>query len=149
VLVAAAVARDGRGRLLLARRAARGALRGLWELPSAEVRPSDPPAAVARRLRKETGLSFRLGAVVANARHSVMNRRIVLRAYRASLRAAAGATSTRPSARSSSRRSLSRSSPLTSRPTPSRETAWVAAAAIARYPHSSLLEKVLARLPER
>jgi A/G-specific adenine glycosylase len=117
VLVAAAVARDGRGRLLLARRAGKGALRGMWELPSAEVRPSDAPAEVARRLREETGLSFRLGPVVASARHSVMNRRIVLRAYRASLRAARG-----------------------------RETAWVAADAIARYPHSSLLEKVLARL---
>lgn len=133
VLVAAAVARDGRGRLLLARRAARGALRGLWELPSAEVRPSDTPAAVARRLREETGLSFRLGSVVASARHSVMNRRIVLRAYRASLRPRAA----RPAA-----------SRARSRPARPRETAWVAAAAIARYPHSSLLEKVLARLPE-
>ncbi len=127
VLVAAVIARDGRGRLLLARRAGRGALCGLWELPSAEVRPSDPPAAVARRLREETGLSFRLGAVVASARHSVMNRRIVLRAYRASL----GATA--------------RAAP---RPRGAGETAWVAAAAIARYPHSSLLEKVLARLPK-
>ncbi len=124
VLVAAAVAHDSRGRLLLVRRARAGAMRGLWELPSVEVtarEASGPPAALSRRLREETGLRLRLGPLVASARHTVMNRKILVRAFRASL--------------------LDRS---TRRPAP--DVAWVELSRLDRYPRSSLLSKVLARL---
>jgi A/G-specific adenine glycosylase len=128
VLLAAALVRDGRGNLLLARRAERGALRGLWELPCAEVRAADSAAEIAKRLRAETGIPLSIGPVVATARHSVMSRRILLRVHRAALRGRGLAPS------------------LVQRGARAREIAWVDPERIGAYPHSSLLTKVVAQL---
>lgn len=144
VLVAAAIARDRRGRLLLTRRPQGGALRGMWELPSVEVRPAAGADEIASRIREETGLSFAIGPLTATARHSVMNRRIVLRAYRATLRGGGAAPPRTRGPKSGASAGARRDAPRRAGAT--RETAWVDAESIGRYPHSSLLEKVLARL---
>jgi A/G-specific adenine glycosylase len=123
VVVAAAIATDSAKRVLLVRRDARGAMRGLWELPSAEVRATDGARRIAQRIRAATGLDLTLGSVIATARHTVMKRRIVLRAFESSL---AGDTSAC-----------------------ARECAWVAPDKLAALPHSSLVEKTLRALNPR
>jgi A/G-specific adenine glycosylase len=139
VVAAAAVVRDRRGRVLLRRRARAGAMRGLWELPSAEVRVADSAAAIEERLREETGLAFSIGRLLATARHTVMHRKIELRAFRARVarrRVRPGASApgaTRGAAHAGT--------------TP--DVTWVAPADLAHYPHSSLLEKVLAQVRGR
>ncbi len=59
-----AVVLDDAGRLLLIRRRnAPG--RGLWSVPGGRVEPGESlPAAVAREVREETGLTVRVGAEV-------------------------------------------------------------------------------------
>ncbi|MFN0149149.1 MAG: A/G-specific adenine glycosylase [bacterium] len=120
VHVAAALAYDRSRRVLLVRRDAAGAMRGLWELPSAEVGAADDIATISERIRAETGLALKIGEVAAVARHTVMTRRIEVRAF---------------------------SAKLAGRVTDSaRATAWVAHAEVAALPHSSLLRKILAQL---
>lgn len=118
--VAAAIARDRARRVLLIRREAPGAMRGLWELPSAEVGAGAGAAEIAARIRAETGLSLRIGGLAAAARHTVMTRRIDVRAFAATLAQDAGSAT--------------------------REIAWVTPAGIAAFPHSSLLKKLLAQI---
>ena len=95
----------------------------LWELPSAEVRASDGVRRIAQRIRAATGLDLTLGSMIVTARHTVMKRRITLRAFESSL---AGGTSAS-----------------------ARECAWVAPSDLAALPHSSLLEKTLRALNPR
>lgn len=123
VLVAAAVATDPAMRVLLVRRDARGAMRGLWELPSAEVQASDGMRRIAQRIRVATGLDLTLGSMIVTARHTVMKRRITLCAFESSL---AGGTSAS-----------------------TRECVWVAPSDLGALPHSSLLEKTLRALNPR
>lgn len=117
VRLAAAFARDRRGRVLLVKREGERLMRGLWELPSAEVLAADSAGEAAERIRERTGLSFRLGRAAPSTRHTVMNRKIRMDAYHARLRGSVARARF--------------------------ETAWVACSRLAEYPHSSLLEKVL------
>lgn len=53
-------------RLLVARRSAPAALRGLWEFPGGKVEPGEGPReALIRETREELGVAVRLGAEVA------------------------------------------------------------------------------------
>ena len=61
--VVAAVLRDARGRILLARRTDGRDLAGLWEFPGGKREPGETPeAALARELHEELGIDARVGA---------------------------------------------------------------------------------------
>lgn len=81
VLVVAGVVRDG-GRVLLARRPDQGLLAGLWEFPSFELTPADPPeAALARGLAGRFGLEVVVGGLIATVDHTFSHRRWRLLAF--------------------------------------------------------------------
>jgi len=87
--LACAAARRG-PRLLLARRASKGLLGGLWELPSAPVGEGQAPREALRRaLAEEHGLDLAVGAEVAAVERLLTHRRLRLVAY--ACRAAPGA----------------------------------------------------------
>jgi A/G-specific adenine glycosylase len=113
VEVAAVVARDGSGRVLVVRRAEAGAMHGLWELPSAQIAPGARSRAVARRIHAATGIDAAVGAPIATVRHTVMNLRMRVRVFAARVER-----------------------------TPGRHE-WVAPHELSRLPHSSLLDKIL------
>ena len=71
-----------RGALLLARRPARGLFGGLWAPPLAELAPGrDPARALAAALRREHGLSARVGAELAACERALTHRALTLRAF--------------------------------------------------------------------
>ncbi|MBI5067422.1 MAG: A/G-specific adenine glycosylase [Deltaproteobacteria bacterium] len=84
-LACAAVRRNGR--LLLARRASRGLLGGLWELPSAVVADGEEPRAALVRGLRERGLRASVGAEVAAVERALTHRRLTLVAHACRLRA--------------------------------------------------------------
>ncbi len=76
----AALWRDGR--LLLVRRASRGLLGGLWELPGVTLHGADPArAAVRRALRRDLGLEASVGRELAAVERQLTHRRLQLIAY--------------------------------------------------------------------
>jgi len=82
VYVAAAYTQSG-GRVLLARRAGTW-LRGLWEFPSAEgISRSDALRHLSGKIGKQLGLAIDPSCVIARARHSIVNRRLSIEAFRA------------------------------------------------------------------
>ncbi|MDX1624173.1 MAG: (deoxy)nucleoside triphosphate pyrophosphohydrolase [Gemmatimonadota bacterium] len=71
------------GRFLVQPRTGDPALSGLWELPGGKIEPGeDPRAALAREVAEETGLTVRVGELVAALCHRYPDRRVVLWAYR-------------------------------------------------------------------
>ncbi|MBI4161859.1 MAG: A/G-specific adenine glycosylase [Acidobacteria bacterium] len=75
------VLEDG-DRLLLVPRPQRGLLAGMWELPGCDGGP-DGAGRLSRRLSESWGVRVRPAGEVAVAEHSITNRRIRIRAFRA------------------------------------------------------------------
>jgi A/G-specific adenine glycosylase len=108
VHLAAAVARREDGRVLLVRAEA-PPLSGLWRFPSAE---SDAPAAARSALAEELagyGLELDAAGALGDARHTIMNRRISVRVYRARVPRRAAVPSPGPGLRWMTPRELDRS----------------------------------------
>lgn len=77
--VVAAVIRDPRGRILLARRTEGRDLAGLWEFPGGKVEPGETPeAALVRELQEELGVTATVGAAVACVTLEAGERRLTL-----------------------------------------------------------------------
>lgn len=77
--VVAAVLRDARGRILLARRTVGRDLAGLWEFPGGKVEPGEAPDdALVRELREELGIEATVGAAVACVDMAYPGKRITL-----------------------------------------------------------------------
>ncbi|MDW7709546.1 MAG: (deoxy)nucleoside triphosphate pyrophosphohydrolase [Deferrisomatales bacterium] len=84
--VVAAVLRDGRGRVLLARRPPGGPHGGLWELPGGKVEAGESSReAVARELREELGVVVAVGGEVGSVDHVYPHVAIRLTAYACTL----------------------------------------------------------------
>jgi A/G-specific adenine glycosylase len=77
VRVAVAWVRRGR-RVLLERPCDGNPLRGTWDLPAVEIARGDDPADAIRAKLHRSGLEVSVGAIVASARHGIMNRRLTL-----------------------------------------------------------------------
>lgn len=74
-----------KGRVLIGQRPPEGLLGGLWEFPGGKVEPGETHAqALQREFLEETGLSIRVGGLVATVRHAYSHFRITLHAYRCS-----------------------------------------------------------------
>jgi A/G-specific adenine glycosylase len=87
VRMAAAVVRDGRGRVLLLRRPEGGVLGGTYELPSAEIAAdADAVVALATLLHDLLGGAWEVGAIRRRVRHSILDRRITVEVHGARLR---------------------------------------------------------------
>ena len=85
VRLALAVVRDEQGRVLLFRRR-ESPMRGLYELPCGECRSGEPPEdALVREAIARYGIRLRPGRELAGFRHTVMNRRISVVPFEASL----------------------------------------------------------------
>jgi A/G-specific adenine glycosylase len=70
--------------ILLARRPPAGLWGGLWEPPTGELRPTEPPASAARRVAKEcTGLRLRNIQDVTRFEHVLSHRRMRFHVLRA------------------------------------------------------------------
>jgi len=79
--VAALIVR--RGRVLAVRRAPRGVLGGLWELPGGELAPRERPEAGLRRtLRERTGLAIAGAERRGEVRHLFTHRNLLLHVFR-------------------------------------------------------------------
>jgi 8-oxo-dGTP pyrophosphatase MutT (NUDIX family) len=79
--VAALIVR--RGRVLAVRRAPRGLLGGLWELPGGELAPRERPEAGLRRtLRERTGLAIAGAERRGEVRHLFTHRNLLLHVFR-------------------------------------------------------------------
>jgi 8-oxo-dGTP diphosphatase len=79
VHVVAAVLRDRRGRILLARRTAGRDLAGAWEFPGGKVEPDETPeAALARELEEELGIRIGATAPLIRVPQAYPGKRIVL-----------------------------------------------------------------------
>lgn len=77
--VVAAVLRDARDRILLARRTEGRELAGLWEFPGGKVEPDESPeAALVRELREELGIDATVGADVLQVAHEDAVKRLLL-----------------------------------------------------------------------
>ncbi|KAA2284934.1 Nudix family hydrolase [Arenimonas fontis] len=82
VHVAAAVLRDARGRVLLARRTAGRDLAGLWEFPGGKVEPGESPIqALERELAEELGIRVRGAKPLIAVPQRYPDKRIVLDVY--------------------------------------------------------------------
>jgi A/G-specific adenine glycosylase len=77
VRVAAALV-EHQGHVLLARRGAGTPFRGAWDLPAAEVPPGAEPATILRALLRRLGVRARVGEEIARARHSIVNRQLLI-----------------------------------------------------------------------
>ena len=85
VRLAVAVVRDREGRVLLYRRR-ESPMRGLYELPCGECRAGEPaPAALVRESRARYGLGVRPERRLPEFRHAVMQRRLTVIPFEASL----------------------------------------------------------------
>jgi A/G-specific adenine glycosylase len=71
-----------RGRLLLARRPARGLFGGLWELPSVEVEPGASGRAMQAALKGVLGPGTRLGPALGDVRRTLTHRELTLSLFR-------------------------------------------------------------------
>lgn len=79
VHVVAAVLRDVRGRVLLARRTEGRDLAGLWEFPGGKVEPGEAPdAALVRELHEELGIRVRVGAPLIRVPQRYPDKRLLL-----------------------------------------------------------------------
>ena len=77
--VVAAVLRDPRGRILLARRTVGRELAGLWEFPGGKVEPGEAPeAALVRELREELGIEAAVGIAVVCVTHEDTDKCLLL-----------------------------------------------------------------------
>ena len=82
VHVVAAVLRDARGRILLARRTAGRDLAGAWEFPGGKVEPGEAPVeALARELREELGIQIQGAEPLVSVPQAYPGKRIVLDVY--------------------------------------------------------------------
>ena len=89
VRLAAAIVRDGEGRILVFRRG-ESPLRGLYELPCGEYRSDESAeAALVRETTSRYGIRLEPARELAGFRHTVMNRRIAVVVFEADLVAAA------------------------------------------------------------
>jgi len=88
--LACAVVRRG-GRILLLRRASRGLLGGLWELPSSPVGKGEQSGAALARGLAERGLRAEVGEELAAVERALTHRRLTLVAHACRLRAPASA----------------------------------------------------------
>ena len=115
--MAAAVIRD-RKRYLMFRRDDASVMKDLWEFPGGECRTGETPrAALAREARERYGLTVRPDVELARIRHSIMNRRIEVHAFSATLENGAADASG--------------------------DYRWVKPAEVAQIPVSSMVTKVL------
>ena len=120
VTLAAAVIEE-KGKILVYRRDGVELMKNMWELPEAECRDGeDPRAALAREAQEKYGLDLTPGQELAKVKHSIMNRRIDLRAYAAKL-------ANRPR-------------------TGCRKKRWVTPKQLLNLPASSMVRKVLTKL---
>lgn len=79
VHVAAGALLDGRGRVLIARRAADVHQGGLWEFPGGKLEPGEPARrALARELREELGVEVRRTRPLIRVRHDYGDRQVLL-----------------------------------------------------------------------
>lgn len=77
--VVAAVLRDPRGRILLARRTEGRELAGLWEFPGGKVEPGETPeVALVRELREELGIEASVGQAVLCVREARPDKLLLL-----------------------------------------------------------------------
>lgn len=82
VHVVAAVLRDARGRILLARRTEGRDLAGAWEFPGGKVEPDEAPLeALARELHEELGIRIQGAEPLVSVPQAYPDKRIVLDVY--------------------------------------------------------------------
>lgn len=82
VHVVAAVLRDARGRILLARRTAGRDLAGAWEFPGGKVEPGETPfQALERELHEELGIRIQAAEPLVSVPQAYPGKRIVLDVY--------------------------------------------------------------------
>src|SRR5262249_6059705 len=87
---AAAVIRDGSGRLLLVQRPAEGLLGGLWSLPGGPLLPNESYADCLRRwMRQSLGVEVLVGGEMAATTQTFTHFRLRLRAFECALTAGA------------------------------------------------------------
>jgi 8-oxo-dGTP diphosphatase len=85
-IVAAAVVRDHRGRVLLARRPAGRHMAGLWEFPGGKLRAGEGPVSALRReLGEELGIDVQVGEPLTFALHEEPGLRILLLFFAATI----------------------------------------------------------------
>jgi len=84
IVTAAVIQRDGR--LLIARRPARGLLGGLWEFPGGKLQDGeDLPACLRREIQEELGVEIEVGAPLGVYRHAYTHFSVTLHAFACSL----------------------------------------------------------------
>lgn len=80
--VTAAILRDDRGRILIARRAPGQSNAGMWEFPGGKLEPAETPeAGLARELHEEFGVETAVGAFYAESIYRYAHGCIRLIAY--------------------------------------------------------------------
>ena len=80
--VVAGILRDGRGRVLLARRPPGKPLAGLWEFPGGKLdQGEDPFTALARELQEELGVSVSQGRHILTCSHELGDRALRLQGW--------------------------------------------------------------------
>lgn len=123
--VVAAVIRDRKGRVLLARRPAGRHMAGLWEFPGGKVHDGEAPsAALKRELAEELDVEARIGDPITFAVHEEPGLRILLLFYEASIRTGAP------------------------RPREGQEIAWVLPVELTGYPTPPADAELVRRLAE-
>jgi A/G-specific adenine glycosylase len=85
--VVAAVIRDGKGRILIVQRPARGLLGSLWKFPGGILNPKEGSEEGLKRIvRDELGLGIGVGSPLAAVKHAYTHFRITLTAFSCNLR---------------------------------------------------------------